>query len=385
MKIKILLTSIIICMISGSVSAQKEYQIEKVSVINYGDGRLLFRTNDDKEEPLNGKHRIIDGYRSEYILAEFKDGMFHGEYQHFVRTKLRESSQYKEGRKHGVSKEYFSDSEAIKVEEHYKDGNKHGVSKEYFSDGKTVEKEYNFKDGKPDGILKTYDNKGKIQTEKGYKDGVEHGVDRAYNSDGKITREATYVNGKAENAQTQSILSSRGNYNIKSNNSDGLRDGEYIETYEDGNPKTKGAYKAGKKDGRWETYKKDGLPDKVVTYRSEELHGESITYYTDGSVNEIINYADGKKDGKSKEFYFRTGYPKSEYTYSKGKRNGDFKRYYDENNLKEEGRYENDSEVYIKTYYKDGKLESIKERKSGSFPWTYIEYLNSDGTKRKAY
>ena len=89
MKIKILITAIIFCMISVAATAQTEYQIEKVSVINYGDGRLLFRTNDEKEEPLNGKHRIIDGYHSEYVLAEFKDGMYHGDYQHFKYNKQR--------------------------------------------------------------------------------------------------------------------------------------------------------------------------------------------------------------------------------------------------------------------------------------------------------
>ena len=358
MNLNRLMIAIIACMISGSMLAQKEYQIEKVKVINDGDGRLLFRTNDDNEDLLNGKLRIIDGYHSEYILADFKDGMYNGEYQHFRKSKLKEFAQYKEGRKHGTSKEYFAD-------------------------GETVEKEYSYKDGKPDGLLKTYHHTGKIHTEKGFKDGIEHGVDRAFDETGKLIREAKFVNGKADSNQTQRIISDKGDYEIKSSSKDGLQEGEYIETYEAGNIKTKGAYKAGKKNGRWETYKKDGIPDKVVTYRSDVLHGESITYYTDGSVNEIINYADGKKDGISKEFHFKTGYPKGEYTYSKGKRNGAYKRYYDENNLKEEGRFENDAEVYMKTYYKDGKLESIKERKSGDMSWTYLEHLHSDGSKRK--
>ena len=358
MRIKFLITAITIFMISISAFAQKEYQIEKVTVINYGDGRLLFRTNDDKEEPLNGKHRLIDGYRSEYVLAEFKDGMYHGDYQHFKNNKLKESAQYKEGRRHGATKTYFLD-------------------------GETVENESYFKEGKPDGIFKTYNHEGKLISEKGYKNGLEHGVDKAYDAEtGKVRREATYVEGKLDSKQTQTIGSGNGSYTVSSNNNNGQKDGEYIEKFEDGKIKTKGAYKAGKKNGRWETYKKDGLPEKVVTYRDDLRHGEYITYYTDGTVNEVFNYADDKKDGVCKEFYFRTGYPKGEYTYTKGIRNGPFKRYYDENNLKEEGRFENDAEVYIKTYYKDGKPESIKERKSGSMPWTYLQDLHSDGSNR---
>ena len=354
MKIKILITAIFICMISVAATAQKEYQIERVSVINYGDGRLLFRTNDDKEEPLNGKHRIIDGYHSEYVLAEFKDGMYHGDYQHFKYNKLKEFAQYKEGRRHGSTKQYYSD-------------------------GETVENDFNYIDGKPDGLFKSYYNTGQLKSEKGYKNGLEHGIDRSYHFEtGEITSDANYVNGKAEGKKT----TTRGSYSVNSNSSDGKLDGEYIETYEDGKTKTKGSYKAGKKDGRWDTHKKDGLPDKTITYRNDLRHGESINYFTDGSVNEIINYADDKKDGLTKEFYFRTNYPKAEYTFSKGKRSGPYKRYYDENNLKEEGRFENDTEVYMKEYYENGKLKNVKERKYGDSQWKYLEEYDSNGKKK---
>ena len=57
-------------------------------VYHYGDGRLLFRQYDKDNTPLNGSHRIIDGYRSEYILAEFKDGMYNGDYKYFKNNRL---------------------------------------------------------------------------------------------------------------------------------------------------------------------------------------------------------------------------------------------------------------------------------------------------------
>ena len=53
---------------------EKVYQIDEVSVINYGDGRLLFRQLNDDKTPLQGEHRIIDGYHSEYLLATLKTG-----------------------------------------------------------------------------------------------------------------------------------------------------------------------------------------------------------------------------------------------------------------------------------------------------------------------
>ena len=68
------------------VAQEKVYQIEEVSVINYGDGRLLFRQQNDDKTPLQGEHRIIDGYHSEYLIANFKDGMYDGLYRHFKRN-----------------------------------------------------------------------------------------------------------------------------------------------------------------------------------------------------------------------------------------------------------------------------------------------------------
>ena len=360
MKKRIVISGMIICLFVSSTFAQKDWQIEKVSVINYGDGRLLFRTNDDKEEPLNGKHRIIDGIRSEYLLADFKNGMFDGEYKFFKFEKLKEYAQYKEGRKNGVMKSYFAD-------------------------GETIEKDFRFKDGKPDGILKTYHQNGKLLSEKEYKDGLEHGFDRVYDIEtGKPTRDVKYVNGLLESGQTERIKSSQGDYDIKSNYVNGKLDGAYTEIYVTGTVKTKGAYKAGKKDGRWETFKNDGLPEKVVTYRDDLRHGETITFYTDGSIDEIINYADDKKDGISKAFFYPTGYQKNEFTFVKGKREGPYKRFHDNNSLHEEGIFANDTEIFTKSYFINGQLEAIKERKERkpTGAWTFIEYYDSNGKKR---
>ncbi|MDR2466773.1 MAG: hypothetical protein LBD35_05210 [Prevotellaceae bacterium] len=74
---------------SANVHAQNEITVGEVKVINAGDGRLLFREY-KSEKPLNGQHRIIDGYRSEYRLAEFENGFYNGSYQFFKSDKLTE-------------------------------------------------------------------------------------------------------------------------------------------------------------------------------------------------------------------------------------------------------------------------------------------------------
>lgn len=124
------------------VSAAQEivYQIGKeITAINYGDGRMLLCWNNEDQTSLNGSHRLIDGHHSEYILAKFKDGMYHGSYQHFKNNKLL-------------------------AECHYKEENKDGMYKNYYNDGQTVRSERTFINGKVDGVSRTYHPKGKLKS-----------------------------------------------------------------------------------------------------------------------------------------------------------------------------------------------------------------------------
>lgn len=338
-----------------SAAQEKVYQVDEVSVINYGDGRLLFRQANDGKAPLNGQHRLIDGYRSEYVLAEFKDGMFNGKYQHFKNNKLTEDCTYKEGNRDGVFKRY-----------HY--------------DGVTVQNERTLVGGKVDGIAKTYFQDGKVETEKQFTLGVENGYDRRYDSDGKLLLDQYYKDGKPEGKWTEHLSGNVGNMTRISNYKNGLREGQWSETWEDGTPRKKTSYKEGKKDGTWINYRKDGKPEKSTTYKNDEKNGEEIIYFTDGTPEKIINYANDKKNGVSKEFYFG-GKPRSEFTFKNGKWEGAYKRFSDDGKLREEGNCEADYEVYRKEYYPNGKLKSVAERK-GSGAWTTTERYDIDGKKQ---
>ena len=73
---------------AAPASAQKEYPIDHITAINMGDGRILHRDL-RTEKPLNGNHRIIDGYHSAYIQADFKDGLYNGKYAEYEYNKLK--------------------------------------------------------------------------------------------------------------------------------------------------------------------------------------------------------------------------------------------------------------------------------------------------------
>jgi len=211
---KIILT-LLLGIISLNTSAQeKVYQIEEVSVINYGDGRLLFRQQDKDKTPLQGEHRIIDGYHSEYILATFKDGMYDGLYRHFKRNVLAEESTYK-------------------------NGNLEGYRKVYYGDGKTLQRESPLTGGKLNGIAKTYFSNGKVETEVGYKMGEQDGFDRRYDENGELRLDTYYKDGKPDGNWVQHFISNVGNYTRRCSYKNGLLAGEYSEIWSDGNPRKK--------------------------------------------------------------------------------------------------------------------------------------------------
>lgn len=240
----------------STTAQEKVYQVDEVSVINYGDGRLLFRQTNDDKSPLNGKHRIIDGYRSEYLLAEFKDGMYNGTYQHFKSNKLKEEGIYKEGRKDGT---YLK----------------------YYSDGVKVEKETPYKDGKLNGIVKSFYTNGQLESEKGYTMSVEDGIERKYNYEtGKVTTEKNYKNGVQHGSQKVHISSNIGEYDQEATYNMGKPIGEFCETFMDGTIKTLGQYNInGRKDGEW--LQRDSFSKKD----NDKFEGKRIIY-KDGEVIE---------------------------------------------------------------------------------------------------
>ena len=355
MNIRTFFLGMIAFLSTSTAFAQTEFNISQVTAINTGDGRLLFRERED-EKTLTGQFRLIDGYKTEYILADFTDGFYNGSYEFFKYNKLNEKGSYKEGRK---------DGKWIK----------------YFSDGQTIESETYLKEGKLDGICKTYFTDGKIESEKGYKNGLEHGKELRYDYEtGKLKVDANFVDGKAEGKQTRYIQSNKGEYIQVSNYKNGNQTGEYTETYIKGKPKKKGFYKEGKKDGIWIEYRKDGIPENEVNYKGGRKNGKTTVYYTNGSVEKIIHYVDDAKEGVSQEFDYNSGKLKSEYNFSDNKKEGNYKLFYDDGTLREEGRCVDGDIVYRKEYYKSGQLKEIREYTGNG--WETIESYDSDGKQK---
>lgn len=340
--------------------AQKEYTIEQVSSINMGDGRWLYRDTKN-EQPLNGKHRIIDGYHSAYIQAEFKDGFYNGEYKEYEYNHLIKEGKYKEGLKNGIFKEYDSSGEKVKQETSYANGKLDGWRRSYFTNGE-IEREQQFKNGKEDGI------------------------ERYYESDGELRRECNYRNGVYDGEQMILYRSNIGDLVERSNYRNGLQEGEFSQTFQTGTPHILGHYSAGKKSGKWTTIKDSGDTIKVETFNAGKKEGLQIVFDSktgqrlredilkndrrnglckeynpeNGEVICEAQYVNGKKHGVMKVLVEdnRSDYWET-YNYVNGYPSGTFESHYIKNNrLREKGTYRNGHKTGRWSLYDiNGKLE----------------------------
>lgn len=353
------LITLLLSVVSMSALAQKEFPVEDVSVINVGDGRFLYRDL-KTEKPLNGDHRIIDGYHSAYIQAEFKDGFYNGKYEEYEYNKLKCNGAYKEGRKHGTFKTYNSE------------GN--------------VKEEKPYKEGKLDGSHKTYYTNGKIEFEKNYRDGKQNGKDLYYESDGTLRRDHNYKDGKQIGKQFTFLKGTYELHETEYYNELGQKDGDYSSIFVFGLPHVLGHYKNGQKDGRWTTIAESGDTLVVETFANGKEEGLHISYDQKTGARKKEFYLKGdRKEGlyreynpENKELIYEATYQydrihgkerrlivdnRYDYweisTYVNGRQTGPFEsRYVKNDRIREAGEYQNGRRIgRWKLYDIDGKLE----------------------------
>ncbi|MCC8155274.1 MAG: hypothetical protein LIP01_14450 [Tannerellaceae bacterium] len=169
--------------------------------------------------PLNGLHRIMDRVKTEYILAEFEEGLYHGAYKRYVDKLLIEKGTYQKGYKQGTFLEYFRGSHTVKESKEYKDGLLDGVCIRYFTDGQ-IERERIYKEGRQEGEEVKYD----FHTR-------------------EVRARLNYHNGKKEGKQWQYIYSNVGNFIQENTYRDGVLEGESLEIWWTGYVRKKGHYK----------------------------------------------------------------------------------------------------------------------------------------------
>lgn len=129
----------------------------------------------------------------EYFVNEL--GYFHGKFIIFHKQQILQSANYKNGKLHGLSKEYHLNG-VFRTQINYKDGKIISkLVKTYFDNGILFcETEYD--NGKRHGLCKMYNKDGTLRETRLYKNGKRHGVFTIYNTDATLREACIYKNDK---------------------------------------------------------------------------------------------------------------------------------------------------------------------------------------------
>lgn len=173
------------------------------------------------------------------------------------------------------------------------------------------------------------------------------------------------------------ILKSKYNYHC------GLRQGNFFYYHENGNVDFIDFYTADKEMGTQEFYE-NGLLEKISTYSYEysEHDGHDLKrtleteYYEDGSLKSQRVTQELKDDIEKENFkeYYQNGFLKTESEIIDLDRNGIYREFYENGNVKYEGIFKNDEPINKQYYFnKKGEITKIETWKEGKIIETEIK------------
>ena len=207
--------------------------------------------------------------------------------------------------------------------------NKNGYNKFYYENGK-ISSEGTMRDNKPDGYWKNYYENGKLKIEGNRKNFVLDSAWKFYDAKGRISKIINYKTGK-KNGQTI-IFDTLQKITIIESYVNDIKQGPLKNFYKNGRTKSVVPYDKGKPDGIAYEFNQDSLITSIIIYK-----GGILQSFEKINQRDIAN----KKQGIWKEFY-------------------------DNHELKKEMKFNDDSlDGYVMDYDKTGNLVSTKKYNNG--------------------
>lgn len=264
----------------------------------------LFRTYSENGELLilekyvNGE---LDEGAAETIVVDIRN-------EYFSDGTIRTSGSYKEGKKHGIHREYDEEGNIVRswvyesgveVGEGIigRSGSFEGPWKEYYEDG-SLRVEGTYKDGLKEGDWRYYSSKGNLIQEGGFRKGKPHG-DWVWNyEDGAVHRRESYRRGREEGSSIE--YNPTGKVTAQGEFIDGLKEGPWI--YRQGDHVIKGEYSSGEKTGKWSGIYDNGKTQFKGEFINGFAKGKHRYFFSDGSIMQDGKYRSGLKEGEWRRF-----------------------------------------------------------------------------------
>jgi len=207
--------------------------------------------------------------------------------------------------------------------------NPNGYNKFIYDNGK-VSSEGNMKNGKPDGYWKNYSKNGKIKIEGSRKNFMLDSLWKFYDDKGRINKSVNYKEGKKQGLTT-----------IYDSNA-------VVLSFED--------YNNDLKEGSLKTFYKSGVTKSSKFYLKGKLEGTAYEFSQDSLITAISTYKGG----------ILQSYEKINQRDAESKKQGIWKEFYDNLELKKEQKFNDDSlDGYVKEFDMKGNLLNTKKFNNG--------------------
>lgn len=384
---------------------------------------------------INYKNGLKNGKRKTYTENEIVEENFENDIKnglsnyYFLDGKLKKTLNFINGKESGISKEYTQEGLVIAITE-YKNGSlirreninrtdrnakKQGVWKFFFDDG-SLQLEGFYVNGKKNGFFKDYNKEGVLlsitkyiedEIQKDVPELAEYDLRTDYYTDGSVKVVGSYKNGVAEGIRREyaqdgkiknAFFFEKGNITGEGIvDEKGLRQGFWKEYYDNGKLRSEGIYTNNVKTGDWKFYTENAIIKQVGKFNKNGFQtGEWKWYYENGKIQKTENFENGVLQGLMEEYdekevliakgnyeegnedgswFFTTTNYRQEGTYSYGRRNGIWKHYYDNGQLKFEGNFLDDypdgKHVF---YWENGKIMEERTYVMGKAEGTWKKY-----------
>jgi len=329
------------------------------------------------------------------------------------------------------TKFYYSDS-AVSSEGWMRDGKPDGYWISYYPNG-IIQSKGNRKDFLLDSVWHFYDNRGELKSELSYKNGVRNGITkiyaeneiqvyqyqddtiiggRWYSHSNLLIRSIPYENGK-ENGPCMlydtlgnliGTIEYRSGYVVKREtinrlDANGYKQGIWKYFWENGLLSMEGVYLNGKKNGFFKYYDQEGNFKQIEKWENDILIEDAVEtkrldrkveYHPNGKIKTEAYFFKGVPDGVRRE-YSPDGKVVNSYLFTRGmlmgegvvddngKKQGDWKEFYESGALRAEGKYINSKPIGKWRYYFEDKSIEIegsytrKGEKDGEWLWYYSD------------
>ena len=294
----------------------------------------------------------------------------------------------KSSKRQGDWKFYRKNGTLASVQQ-FKDGIVDGKVTFYYSDGESKSEERLYKKDVLNGIVKSYYACGQLSYEANFKDEKKEGVAKTYYPSGELKEQENFKNGELEGESVSYFLNGNKSYVI--NFKEGEKDGKFLSYFDNGQLEEESNFKEGKPEGTSTNYFINGQVKQKRMFKDGEPTTTWDSYDREGVQTEKIEYTTEGKDQIFKKTHYEDGKIQSTFTLKKGKGSDEYDtalsiEFFDEkgNSLAAYKDLDSKKEQKVKYYYFDGNLLREGAFKEGKVNGDWIEYHHS-GAKSVEY